>query len=100
MRRTNTAVASKEDLVGKPGKPHEALGFRCEVHEDVDGSSFLYNMIFNFCGQNQPKNILQQHLVFSVGFYVFCTPFLLQTRHVLMTILVWQYFGATIAIQN
>ena len=36
MRRTKPAVASEEDLVGKP---HEALGFRCEeVYEDVDGS--------------------------------------------------------------
>jgi len=33
------------------GKPHDALGFRCEVHEAVDGSSFWWILFSQFFGK-------------------------------------------------
>ena len=82
------------------GKPHEALGFRCEeVNEDVDGSNFWH--VFSFCGENQPKTFAPTLGVFCCV-YVFCTPFVysVHARHVVLKMFVCQYFGATIAFQN
>ena len=91
-------------------KPHEALGFRCEeVNEDVDGSLMV--------PLGMPWDSVVKCIVFveRISQKTFCTnmwcfllllrflhPFCysVETRHVLMTILVWQYFGATIAFQN
>ena len=65
MHRTNTAVASEEDLVGKP---HEALGFRCEVSEDVDGLSVLWILfITSYVKWASVTRHLHQHfLLFGV----------------------------------
>ena len=94
------------------GKPHEALGFRCEGKwmktkcgsgRNVAGSSFL---VARYCFQFLWRESAKKHVAPTFGvfccLYVFCTSFCysVRTRHVLMTILVWQYFGGTIAFQN
>ena len=69
MRRANTAVASEQDLVGKP---HEALGFRCEeVKEDVDGSSFWW-IFFHIFLESVSKH-LHQCLVLFLSTQLYCS---------------------------
>ena len=43
------------------GKPHEALGFRCEVHEDVDGLSVSWILCITSYGKcaSVPRHLHQ-----------------------------------------
>ena len=98
MRRTDAAVASEEDLVGKP---HEALGFRCEGKwmkmksesgRNVDASSFLVAR-YQFLWRESAKILFAPTFGVFCCLYVFCTPFVTeiyrvyrQDRHVLLTI--------------
>ena len=91
------------------GKPHEVLGFRCAGKSmktkcgsgrNVDGLSFWSDIVFR-CFQFLWRESAKKLWCFFLPLR-FLRPFCysVQTRHVLLTILVWQYFGATIAIQN
>ena len=61
---------------------------KCGSGRNVDGFSFLSD----FCGENQPKNICTNIWCFLVPSR-FLHPFVysVHARHVLMTILVWQW---------
>ena len=76
------------------GKPHEALGFCCEVHEDVDGSSCLVvRYCFQFLWRESAKILFAPTFGVFCCLHVFCTPLVTeiyrvyrQDRHVLLTI--------------
>ena len=61
------------------GKPHEALGFRCEVHEDVDGS-LMVQLFGGYCFQFLWRESAK--ILFAPTFSVFCCLYVLYTPFV------------------
>ena len=60
------------------GKPHEAFGFRCEVHEDVDGLSVSWILCITSYGKcaSVPRHLHQLFLyivLFDQDCVVACT---------------------------
>ena len=78
------------------GKPLEAMGsLREEVDEQLMVQFFWWILLSSFCGGYKPK-----HLALTFCVFLSRLRFLCIQRSLLLTIFAWQYFGASIAIQN